>query len=130
MEIPMTPAPTTRKSKVVGTTSTRNTFSKYQPTETSRLISKGPTTLQWQHVTDIDLHCSSLLDQTNSKHKAMSLLLPQQNPAHTLKGTSHNFHCHSFMKIGMRIIGQDARHQPLKRRDFFFRDGFRPLPST
>ena len=60
----------------------------------------------------------------------MPFLLPQENASHALKGTSHNFHRHSFMKIRMGIIGQNACHQLPERGNPFLRDWFRPLASA
>jgi hypothetical protein len=45
----------------------------------------GRNASQWQHITDINFHRSGLLDQTDTEHKAMPLLLPEENPPHALE---------------------------------------------
>ena len=47
----------------------------------------------------IDLHCCSLLNETNTQNQAVAFFFAQENPLHSLQRTSNHFHVHAFVQI-------------------------------
>ena len=88
-----------------------------------------PRALGRHHIVEIDLDRRGLLDQPRTQYQAVTLLFPQQDPPDPLERPSNDLYLHAFVKIGMRIVRKDARHQGLQCRDLFLGNRLRPLTT-
>lgn len=74
------------------------------------------------HIRRVDLDGCRLFDEVHSDHKAIGLVLAQQNPPDSFERAADHLHRHAFLEVGVRIVGKPADHERLERLDLVLRD--------